>query len=421
MNIVTILTAVAVIGASVFALEGLNLASGGEFYLASVQHLAQNSADSTITSVAPPPSTTESGGTSAPAPTNATGEVIMQPLAPMQTAQPINIMGEPIRGEPIRQEIKQDCPDGKCVQNQMQEPRREIKNGVRTRNEVKNEIRMEGDEGKDEGNQMDVVSPQEIQRILKDITQMRNEIKRIISQNKKTASASDLSELNSVLEAANKSYAAIKSSGDDEMRSNMQEFYDSQYWDKIQTVRMRLEIPRELKQMAPIFKRLEKILATKAIQNIGLDIERAKQGVAEMKQLADQVQSAYNSGDMETAQEAMQELRENGWHPGEIEGTIFRFRNIKNMLKRVKDAQVRNEVDGVLQEVVTAFNEGDYRQARETMDEYADDLQRMIKTLIKSKINNKNRGDSINKINNLESLIQSKLGNGSTKQAQPQQ
>ncbi|MEK7062947.1 MAG: hypothetical protein AAB946_02850, partial [Patescibacteria group bacterium] len=272
MNIVTILTAVAVIGASVFALEGLNLASGGEFYLASVQHLAQNSADSTITSVAPPPSTTESGGTSAPAPTNATGEVIMQPLAPMQTAQPINIMGEPIRGEPIRQEIKQDCPDGKCVQNQMQEPRREIKNGVRTRNEVKNEIRMEGDEGKDEGNQMDVVSPQEIQRILKDITQMRNEIKRIISQNKKTASASDLSELNSVLEAANKSYAAIKSSGDDEMRSNMQEFYDSQYWDKIQTVRMRLEIPRELKQMAPIFKRLEKILATKAIQNIGLDI-----------------------------------------------------------------------------------------------------------------------------------------------------
>ena len=95
------------------------------------------------------------------------------------------------------------------------------------------------------------------------------------------------------------------------------------------------------------------------------------------------------------------------------------------MLKRVKDEQVSNEVDGVLQEVVSAFNEGDYRQARETMDEYADDLQRMIKTLIKSKINNKNRGDSINKINNLESLIQSKLGNGGKQQqtqtTQPQQ
>ena len=416
MNIVTILTAVAVIGSSVLALEGLNLASGGEFYLASIQHLAQNTVDSTITTTAPQPSTMSSGEISPAMPTMQTGDAIMQPMMPIQTAQPINM-----QGEPIRQEMMQNCPDGKCVQNQMQKPRE-------PRNDMQNEVRMAGDEMKDEGNQgdqMDFVDPKEVKRILRDITQMRAQIKQIISQNKKTATASDISELNAVLAEADKAYTAIKNSSDEEMRSNMQEFYDGQYWDKIQAVRMRLEIPRELKQMAPIFKRLEKILATKAIQNIGLDIERAKQGVAEMKQLADQVQSAYNSGDMETAQEAMQELRENGWHPGEIEGTIFRFRNIKNMLKRVKDAQVRNEVDGVLQEVVSAFNEGDYRQARETMDEYADDLQRMIKTLIKSKINNKNRGDSINKINNLESLIQSKLGNGGKQQqtqtTQPQQ
>lgn len=437
MNIVTILTAVAVIGSSVLALEGLNLASGGEFYLASIQHLAQNTVDSTITTTAPPPATTDSmqgivsepmpgttssGGISAPAPTTATGETITQPLKPIQQAGQQTFQPQPscAPGTKCQQnQPMQDCPNGNCGQNQMQEPRREIRNGVR------NEVRMEGDEGKDEGNQMDVVSPQEIQRILKDITQMRSQIKQIISQNKKTASASDISELNAVLAEANKAYTAIKSSSDDEMRTNMQEFYDGQYWDKIQAVRMRLEIPRELKQMAPIFKRLEKTLATKAIQNIGLDIERAKQGVAEMKRLMDQVQTAYSAGDMEAAQEAMQELRENGWHPGEIEGTIFRFRDIKNLVKRVKDEQVRNEVDGVLQEVVSAFNEGDYRQARETMDEYTDDLQRLINTFIKSKINNNNRNDSINKINSLENLIQSKLGNGGKQQqtqtTQPQQ
>jgi soluble cytochrome b562 len=201
----------------------------------------------------------------------------------------------------------------------------------------------------------------------------------------------------------------------------MQDFFDGQYWEKIQAVRTRLEIPKEVKQMAPIFKRLEKTLSTKAIQNIGLDIEKAKLGVAEMKQLADKIQTAYNAGDMETAQEAMQELRDNGGHPGEIEGTIFRFRDIKNLLKKVKDEQVRSEVDGVLQEVVDAFNSGDYREANQTMNEYTDDLQKLINTFIKSKISNKNRADSMNKIQNLENLIQSKLGTETQQQTQTTQ
>jgi soluble cytochrome b562 len=272
-----------------------------------------------------------------------------------------------------------------------------------------------------EDNQQDFVDPKEIQRTLKEIANMRSEIKRVITQNKKTASASDITELNAILAEANKSYTAIKSADASEVRSVMQDFFDGQYWEKIQAVRTRLEIPKELKQMAPIFKRLEKTLSTKAIQSIGLDIEKAKLGVAEMKQLADRVQTAYNAGDMETAQEAMQELRDNGGHPGEIEGTIFRFRDIKNLLKKVKDAQVRTEVDGVLQEVVDAFNSGDYRQANQAMNEYTDDLQKLINTFIKSKINNKNRTDSMNKIQNLETLIQSKLGTEAQQQTQTAQ
>lgn len=423
MNIVSILTAVAVIGSSIFALEGLNLATGGEFYLASVQNLVQNSVEPIMTTpTATEPSRdvmsgsvpTLSGQVFPSTPIQTTGEPIMQPFAPIQTDQPMmnNIRGEPVRQE-IMPNIKLDCPDGKCIQNQVIREPGEIRNGKYDdrrqdrgeKNRDNNQIMEE-----EEGNQMmDFVDPNEVKRVLKEITNMRSEIKRTISQNKKTVGASDLSELNAVLAEADKAYTAIKNSSDEEMRSNMQEFYEGQYWERIQAVRTRLEIPRELKQMAPIFRRLEKTLATKAIQNIGLDIARAKQRVAEMKQLMNQVQTAYNSGDMETAQEAMQELRESGGHPGEIEGTIFRFRDIKNMVKRVKDEAVRNEVDSVLQEVVDAFNNGDYREARETMDEYADDLQRLLSTLMKTKMNTKTRTDSINKINNLENLIQSKL------------
>jgi len=415
MNIVTILTAVAVIGVSIFTLEGLNLASGGEFYLASIQNLAENSApltnylqaaDETTTNTAstvvtdttattPATPTSDSAASGGAIPTTSSG-TINQPLMPIQQ---------------VGQQIMQPgCASGTtCDQNQ---------------NKTRQEIRNSGDNNQIiemEDNQQDFVDPKEIQRTLKEIANMRSEIKRVITQNKKTASASDIAELNAILAEANKSYTAIKSADSSEARSVMQDFFDGQYWEKIQAVRTRLEIPKELKQMAPIFKRLEKTLSTKAIQNIGLDIEKAKLGVAEMKQLADKIQTAYNAGDMETAQEAMQELRDNGGHPGEIEGTIFRFRDIKNLLKKVKDEQVRSEVDGVLQEVVDAFNSGDYREANQTMNEYTDDLQKLINTFIKSKISNKNRADSMNKIQNLENLIQSKLGTETQQQTQTTQ
>ena len=103
----------------------------------------------------------------------------------------------------------------------------------------------------------------------------------------------------------------------------------------------------------------------------------------------------------------------------------MRIRDIKNLLKRVKDEAIRAEVDRILQEVIATFNNGEYRDARETLDEYADDLQNLInKYLIttgrgrgKGKIN---REESFSRIRNLEGLIKSKLQEKSGPSGAPQ-
>lgn len=346
MNLLSLLTGIAAIGASVLVLEGVNQVTGGEFYLASVSHLAQEASQSAAATVESHPSTTAETQTSSPPP----------PPPP-----------QPSEGE-------------------------------------------HGSTMTEEAAPQEFIDPRQIQDGLRNMKQFRGELQRTLREIKKQASSADLDELNGVLAEVNKLYAAASNSSDLSAANDaVREFYDNQYWEKINSVRARLQIPKEIKQINQSAKRLEKILKTKSIQNIGLDIAKAQQTLAEMKQAADIVQNLYNSGNYQEAQEEMQFFHEGG-HPGEIEGTIFRIRDIKNMAKRVKDTAVRAEVDSVLQEVIDAFNAGEYRDARETMDEYADDLQRLISQLVQAQSRRGyNRRDSSTKVQSLGDLIARKL------------
>ena len=356
MNLLSLLTGIAVIGASVLAMEGVNQLTGGEFYLSSVSHLAQESAQSAAATVESHPPTTSSESAPAPAP---------QPM-PTQPAT---------EGKPGSTITEEEAPQ-------------------------------------------EFIDPRQIQDGIRNINQFRNEIKRTIKEIKKQASANDLNELTQVQSEVDKLYTAARSSNLEEANDAVREFYDNQYWEKINNVRARLQIPKEIKQINQSVKRLEKILQTKSIQNIGLDIAKAQQTLAEMKQAAETVQNLYNGGNYQEAQEEMRLFHEGG-HPGEIEGVIFRIRDIKNMAKRVKDEAVRAEVDCVLQEVIDAFNAGEYRDARETMDEYADDLQRLISQLVQAQSRRGyNRRDSSTKVQSLGDLIAKKLQEAENNQGQ---
>ena len=376
MNLLSILTGIAAIGASVLALEGASQITQGEFYLASISHLAQESSQSAVTAIETAPAISQ--------PT--TSDVTqVQPMPPTEThPAAFPIMPQDFNQQPQPPQENQQQQFFGSEQGFPQEQKQE--------------------------DFQEFIDPRQIQDGLRNMNQFRNEIKRTIREIRRQASQADLDELNRTLAEVDQLYStASNSSNPSDANDAVREFYDNQYWDKVNNVRARLQIPKEIKQITQSIKRLEKIITTKSVKNIGLDLDKVAAALAEMKQTADTVQNLYNSGEYQDAQEEMRFFHEGG-QPGEIEGVIFRIRDIKNMAKRVKDTAVKAEVDSVLQEVIDAFNAGEYRDARETMDEYADDLQRLISQLVQAQSRRGyNRRESSTRVQSLGDLIGRKL------------
>lgn len=359
MGIPQILLALAILGVSLAGIEGINVLTGGEVYLASVQQLAQETQQSL------------------PQPTTEVQPQQPQPPPPPPPERPR--VGPP----PGEQPTKPGHPGDKGQPPMV-------------------------DEGEEHEGFFD---PREIQQILREIKQLRADIKRISNQLRKIAgSEGDIAALTEISSQLTQHQTAISnpSASNSELREAAQDFRDSNFWEQINKYRAKAELPKQIKEISNQLKRLERTIKVKAVQNLGLNLGQVQQSLAEIRQNLQVVQDNFNSGNYEEAMEAMQYFHEGGW-PGEIEGTIHRVREIKRMLNQVKDRAIRAEVEKTLQEVIDAFNEGNYRDARETLDEYADDIQRLISQFLRASRGKINRQESLNKIRSLEDLIKSKL------------
>ena len=234
------------------------------------------------------------------------------------------------------------------------------------------EILVEPEEPMDE----EFVDPREVQQVLKEIKDMRRELNRFAKQFKKLPnSGDDLNQINTLLEQLAGFESNINQGVD--LRDNIQEFRDAQIWEQVNIFRAKIEIPKETAQWNKEIKKLEKMLVQKKYQNLGLDLGGAKSKVEEIKAGLARVQESYNSGDLETAMAEFDDLRQD-FHPGEMFSVIQRMWDVMSKLKMVKDAEVRNQIRGALDEVVTNFNEGEYRIARELMDENFNEIMTLI-------------------------------------------
>lgn len=215
------------------------------------------------------------------------------------------------------------------------------------------------------------MDPREIRQALNEIKQLRSEGQRFVKQLQKLGSAGDdLAKLNGILAKLNEHYATIsnRSADPSDVREAIQDFHEARYWDEVNLIRTRLEIPRELKQITASLKRIKRIVKIKGAKDI-VNIGRVEQAIAEVEQRLGAVQAAYNSGDLEEAMEEMRSFHEEGGHPGEIEGAFYRLREVKQRLRSVRDANVKAQIEQILQEAVNEFNAGNFREARETIEE----------------------------------------------------
>ncbi|MEK7629737.1 MAG: hypothetical protein AAB394_04485 [Patescibacteria group bacterium] len=405
-NILSILTGIAMIGASALTLEGVNKVTDGDFYLASVKYLAQESTN------VPGGESVFSGDSTISIPATS---------ATQETTQ-FNIPLLPNGGTPTdfqNQIQKTQTPN--MMQNQpgsfeVFEKNQKVFNTIR---QPLKGVTNESFEENNDDSERNEIDREQIQRSIKDISRFRTELKNTLRQIKKQASPADLEELTKIQAEVDQVYSTLSNTSDSSSAVEaMQSFHEGEYWDKVNKIRTRVQIPQELKRFQQSFKRVDKTLQAKAVQSLGLNIDKAKQEVAEMKQLANNVQSQYDSGSYEEAGESMRDLHENG-QPGDIESTIARVRDIKSTLKRVKDTEVRTAAEEVLQEVIDKFNNGEYRDARETLDQYSNDLMKMLNQFAKAKT--LNRSASKNQIQNLGNLIEKKLQEIDVKQGQTQE
>lgn len=224
------------------------------------------------------------------------------------------------------------------------------------------------------------VDPREVQQVLREFKDIRRELNRFIKELKKLANTQeDISQINTILEQVNSFETKIKA--EESLRETIQEFRDAQIWDEVQKFRAKVEIPKEITQWNKEIKRVEKLLAQKKIRNLttefGIEIEKVKTKLDETKAGISQVQGYYNAGDLESAIEEFDTLRQD-FHPGELNSVLQRFQDLLNRLKSVRDKEIKNQIKETLNEVVGNFNEGEYRIARELMDENFNELTKVI-------------------------------------------
>ncbi len=260
------------------------------------------------------------------------------------------------------------------------------------------------EEGQEQEEFIDLVDPRELKQVQSQLNDLKRQSKQILKKAQKTAVfANEVSELNILLSEVDRFSNAIKNAVPEDQREAIQEFYDAQLWETLNNIRVKIELPQELKFIEKDLKRLEKLIAAKkfAIEKVDLGIVRTT--IDEIKNAVAEARNEFNQGNFEEAQEALQVIHE-GSHPGEIFGILQQLREMNQRLKKAK-TEVKDAFHEVLAPVYEAIQGGDFREANMMLQDIRNDLWRLFdKVKGKSSVNE----DMRQKLQNLEERLQQK-------------
>ena len=336
MPIATVVAQIVVAGVLALLVEGANIASGGEVYLdmAHRQWLAQQVDVQPVTVEQPP----------------AGGEAPPQPVQPpfQQEGQP------PEKSQPFFGDEKDRSEE----------------------------------EGSEEEDFRDFVDPREISDALRQLKDLSREVIRLGKTLKRIAGGEVYrSKLDELAAEISRHREAISSPNVD--RETLQDFYDAQLWDTLNEVRIAAEFPKQYQEMSRTFRNLERMLKVKSMilmaRNLGLNLDVFRQEIAVMKQALATAKSEYDSGNLEEVQQLMQEnFYDEGKHPGNLEGLLHRFKNIDDRTRSIRNSDLRNQIFGMLREVVETANQGDFQDANEIFNDIEPKIMGEINKILRS-------------------------------------
>lgn len=245
-------------------------------------------------------------------------------------------------------------------------------------------------------------NPQECRDVRRQIRDQFRELNRFEKMLRKLGLGQELEKLIAVRAKLKQHDSGIASGC---TRDRLQEFWDEQVWEEINAFRCKAELPQQFVQMERDFKRLDRQAAPKRLAVTGLNAEQFAAHVGQAKQALGEAKTAVANGSCEDANEAMQTFWEEGLNPGEMMGVVNRLYDLRNQLKRVKDANVRAEFQEVLQPIIDAANEGDFRDANQAMNDIYNELQQLLYKVIASR-----RYKYAPRLDKLEALLEGKFG-----------
>ena len=222
----------------------------------------------------------------------------------------------------------------------------------------------------------DFVDPRELQQVLREIKDLKKELNRLAKQAGKTAGReATLADVNALLGQVSGFESNINSGTN--VQEAIQEFREAEIWQDLNKIRAKIEIPKQKSQWEKEIKKLEKILNQKKFQNLGLELSGVKTKLEENRAGLAKIQEFYNAGEFEEAMEEFNSLRED-FNPVDVGNILQRTQELTNRLKTIKNAEVRNKVKEIYQEVIDNFNQGEYRVAWELMNESWQDIMNLV-------------------------------------------
>lgn len=260
------------------------------------------------------------------------------------------------------------------------------------------------------------VNPQECRDVQRQLRDQTRELKRIEPKLVKAKLTADVEAIRALRGKVNAWAAQFKKEC---TRDAIQEFHDAEIWEMMNEFRAKAELPQQHAQIERELKRLEKRLTAKFIAQTGLDGETLKANIVEIRNALSESKRELSAGNFQDANDAMQPIWD-GMHPGEVNGVVDRMREITTNMKRVRDAEIKAQLQELIQPIIDAANEGDFREANQALNEIHGDLMRVLSQVTRSA---KYRGDFGAKLDQLEEKINAKIDGGNaseTKEAPAQ-
>lgn len=224
------------------------------------------------------------------------------------------------------------------------------------------------------------VPPQEVKNATNDIKRQLNELRKFKKDFEKLTFADEVNKVDALIQQLTKYKADIEAAKGRDQRDALQDYWNAQLWDEINGFRAKIEAPRELKNVRKEFTGLMKDVARsqtkKAFSFFTVDTAKLNEALKTKLSSLDTMEQNMKEKKFDEAWELLQSEIHEEWHPGDVRHFVNMLTEAHRRLKVLRDKDLQGKFLDVLNPIVETFNNGEYRDARDALVQFSEQMQK---------------------------------------------